>query len=258
MKDSPADSAGIKEGDVVVAFHGKKLTDSDELVTMVRKTAPGTKEDLTVVRDGKKITIQVTIGKDRMSRRLQFREGPKMLDLHMFMGNHVLGLRLLTLNEQLGEYFGAPNNEGVLVEEVEQKSNAEKAGFKAGDIITRIGTRPVDAIEKIQKELRKHDEGDKVEFEILRKGAKKTLTVEMEDDQAGPHHFFFRQPHMKLFQADPLDDTDIQMDMDELQSGLDRMEREMNNSMPGSGKLPHDISQPGERFEYQHSRSTQL
>lgn len=258
MKDSPADSAGIKEGDVIVELQGMKLSDADELVQAVRWTHPGTKEDLVVVRDGKKMTLHVTVGKNRMSRRFQFREGPTMPDVHVFIGNHILGLQLLTLNEQLGEYFGAPNNEGVLVEEVEHKSAAEKAGFKAGDIIVRVGTKTVDAAEKIQKELRKHDEGDKVEFEIIRKGSKKTLTIEMEEDQAEPHNFFFRKPRMRMFRIDPFDDTEIQLDMDEVQSGIDRMQRELRKSIPGSGRIPHDISQPVERFEDQHSGSSQL
>ena len=95
---------------------------------------------------------------------------PDIPDVQVFVGNHLLGMQLLTLNEQLGEYFNAPNNEGVLVEEVEHESTAEKAGFKAGDIIIRVGKKTVDAVEKVQRELHKFDEGDKVDFEIMRKG----------------------------------------------------------------------------------------
>jgi serine protease Do len=258
VKDSPADSAGIQEGDVIVEFHGKKLFDADELVKIVRRTTPGTKGDLLVIRDSQKMTPHITVGKNRMSRHPLFRGGPNMPDVQVFVGNHIIGLQLLTPNEQLGEYFDAPNNEGVLVEEVENKSTAEKAGFKAGDIIIRVGKRTVDAVEKIQKELRKHDEGDKIEFEIIRKGVKKTLTIEMEEGQSEPHNFFFRKPHMRMFRTDPFDDTEIQLDMDEFQSGIDRMQRELRKSIPGDGGIPHDISQPVERFVYPHLGSTQL
>ena len=186
VKNSPADSAGVQEGDVIIEFNGKKLFDSDELAKLVRRTMPGTKADLVLVHDGQKKTLHVIVGRKKMSKQQMFGsipDIPDMPDMHGFMGNHILGLQLLTLNEQLGEYFGTPNNEGVLVEEVEHKSTAEKAGFKAGDIIIRIGKRTVDAVEKIQRELRKYDKGDNVEFEVLRKGAKKTLSVEMEEDQ---------------------------------------------------------------------------
>jgi hypothetical protein len=63
---------------------------------------------------------------------------------------------------------------------------------------------------------------------------------------------------MRMFRTDPFDDTEIQLDMDEFQSGIDRMQRELRKSIPGAGRTPHDISQPVERFVCPHSGSTQL
>ncbi len=54
VENSPADSAGIQEGDVIVEYNGKKLPDSDELVKIVHRTLPGTKADIVIVRDGQK------------------------------------------------------------------------------------------------------------------------------------------------------------------------------------------------------------
>ncbi|RPI04081.1 MAG: PDZ domain-containing protein [Ignavibacteriae bacterium] len=212
VDDSPADSAGLQEGDVIVLFNGKKVVDADDLMKLVGRTPPGTKVDLVAIRDGLKKTIPLTVGRKKTARHHGFGEIPNIPDINVVFGNHVLGLQLLTLHEQLGEYFDAPNNEGVLVEEVNPESPAEKAGFKAGDIITRVGKRNVDAVEKVRKELRRYDEGDKVDFEILRKGIKKTLSVEMDEDQDARQQFFFRKPHMRKFRTNPFDDANMQFE----------------------------------------------
>jgi len=221
VENSPADSAGIQEGDVIVMFNGKKIFDSEDLTKIVRKTMPGTTVDLVAIRDGQKRTLHVTVGKNKMSKHQMFGAIPNIPDVHVILGNHILGLHLLTLNEQLGEYFGVPNNEGVLVEEVEHESAAEKAGFKAGDIIIRVGKKAVDAVEKVQKELRKYDEGDKAEFEVMRKTIKKSISMEIEESQDFPPNFFFRKPHIRMFRTDPLDDANMQMEMDGLRPHTD-------------------------------------
>ena len=232
VDDSPADSAGVSKGDVIVEFHQKKVIDANDLVKAVRRTEPGTKADLVVIRDGKKSTLQVIVGKSKGSNYSMSGPMPDIPDVHVFIGNRMLGMQLLTLNEQLGEYFGAPNNEGVLVEEVEHESTAEQAGVKAGDIIIRMGKKSIDDVEKIQKELRNYDEGDKVEFEVLRKGAKKTISMEIEEEQGFPHRFFFRKPHMQMFRMNPFfDDASNQWDMKDLQSSLNRAQRNLRKSL---------------------------
>ena len=241
VKNSPADSAGIQEGDVIIEYDGKKLFDSDELAKLVHRNLPGTKADIIVVRDGQKKTLHMVVGKKKASKHQMFGEMPDMPDVNVFVGNHILGLQLLTLNEQLGEYFNAPNNEGVLVDEVEHESTAEKAGFKAGDIIIRVGKRTVDAAEKVQRELHKFDEGDKVEFEILRKGVKKTLSIEMEEDQVIPKNFFFRKPHIRMFRMNPFNDEDMHFEMDKLRSSLDRVQIELSRSLNDQKAIPHEI-----------------
>ncbi len=61
-KDSPADKAGFKRGDLVIALDGKQVVDSTSLRNMVASTAPGTKIDVKIVREGKEQTITMTLG----------------------------------------------------------------------------------------------------------------------------------------------------------------------------------------------------
>jgi serine protease Do len=194
VDNSPADSAGLKEGDVIVKFADRDIYDSDDLVRTVSRISPGTRATVTFLRGGERKSLTVVVGKEKTRRMVGF--GVGSLPRLSFFGGNTLGMRLSNLNEQLGEYFGAPDKHGVLVEEVDDESAAAKAGFKAGDVITRAGKRSVEDVEDVNKELRKHDEGDKVEFEILRKGTKKTLTAEIEEEEEGQH--FNVAPKMRM------------------------------------------------------------
>jgi predicted metalloprotease with PDZ domain len=111
-----------------------------------------------------------------------------------------MGMEVRTLNEQLAAYFGAPNEEGVLVESVEEGSPAEKAGFKAGDVIIRVGKKTIDEVDEVHRTLRKYKEGDKVEFEVIRKGDRKILTYTKEAaPEPGEDHLFRVQPHFQRY-----------------------------------------------------------
>lgn len=178
--DSPADSVGLKKGDVIVEFAGRKIYDSDDLAKSVSRTEPGTKASIVVLRKGERKTFTVTIGKlpRRSSYAWSTHGTPRF---RFFHGANSLGMSTLSLNDQLARYFGAPNDEGVLVERVEKGSAAEKAGIAAGDVLLRIGSRAIDEVDDLWRALEKYDEGDTVEIEILRKGAKRTVTVVIED-----------------------------------------------------------------------------
>lgn len=194
VDDSPADSAGLKRGDVIVSFGGKAIYEPDDLSRFVSRTAPGTKSELVYYRDGSKKTATVKVGsvEDRYRGHLSI-SIPSIPRIEVFMGGAMLGATVKTLNKQLAEYFGAPNGEGVLVEEVEKDKAGAKAGLMAGDVIIRIGKRTVDNVDDITRELRKAEEGDKLELEVWRKGARKTLTIEVTESDEFPHGRMERQ-----------------------------------------------------------------
>ncbi len=193
VDDSPADSAGLKEGDVIVEFNGKTVDDADDLLRAVQKTKPGTKTSIVVIRNNEKKSLAISVGKSHRSNRSGgFSFAPPMLPhMMMFGASRTWGLQLSELNEQLGEYFGAPHGRGLLVEQVEKKSAGAKAGFKAGDVITKVNKNPVEELRDLSDALEDVDAGDKVEVEVLRKGSNTTLTVEIEDKDDPPSSFNF-------------------------------------------------------------------
>ncbi|MBN1398299.1 MAG: PDZ domain-containing protein [Bacteroidetes bacterium] len=238
VEESPADLAGVQERDVIIEFNGKKIFDSDDLVRAVRRTPPNTKVNLVLLRSSEKKTLQLVVGRNKEHRHGMFRM-PQIPDVKIFISGNVLGLRLITLNEQLGGYFNTPNNEGVLVEEVEENSAAEKAGFKAGDVIIRAGKRNIDTAEKIRRELRKYDDGDMVEFEIIRKNEKMTLKVEYEEKQFMPDNIVIPKPHIQMFRGNILDDAKMFRELDELLPDIEQMQKSIEDSMNNLEELEH-------------------
>ena len=227
VDDSPADSAGIKEGDVIVEFNGKKIQDADDLLRAVQKTKPGTKTTVLVTRGGDKKTIDLTVGRERRpkgSQSFSMTMPPMAPHVQVFTHSGRWGLELSELNEQLGEYFGAPNGHGLLVERVEKKSSGDKAGFKAGDVIVKVNKSAIEDMSDLNDALEDAEDAEKVDVEVLRKGSTQTISVETGDDD-GPSSFNYRIEGM------PGDEP-----MDGFQMfnapGMDRMQMELRNRMP--------------------------
>ncbi|MDP1676533.1 MAG: PDZ domain-containing protein [Bacteroidota bacterium] len=208
VDESPADSAGLKKGDVVVDFNSKKIETSEDLSNAVRETKPGTKATVKINRNGESKSISVNIGKNkiRMPFALNVPRAPRVV-VNMF-GGDIEGMDLMELNKQLAEYFEAPNAKGVLVKEVEKDENAATAGIKAGDVITKVGDEVIKDIGDVRDAIADLEEGDKVNIELIRKGKKTTVSLEISENEMGddmfwrgesPEHFNFHfEPQMEM------------------------------------------------------------
>jgi serine protease Do len=172
-RDSPAEKAGLKAGDIVVEYDGERVRSARQFTRLVQETPEGRQVPLAVMRDGKRQALTATpeartfswnvdIDGDRIRRDVErsleglrgFRmDDPPMRfhfdrdfsDLLAPSSRRRLGVSVDSLGDQLAQYFGAKDG-GALVTSVERDSAAEKAGLKAGDVITSInGTRVRDA-----------------------------------------------------------------------------------------------------------------
>jgi len=99
----------------------------------------------------------------------------------LFGGSPRLGIDAEDLSGQLGTFFGAPDGEGILVREVNSGSAAEKAGVKAGDVITSLDGDRIRSVGELREKLSaKRDEKDKtVKLGVLRNKSALTLTLEL-------------------------------------------------------------------------------
>jgi predicted metalloprotease with PDZ domain len=210
VDESPADSAGIREEDIIVKFNGEPVEDASDLMDAVRKVKPGKTVSVELMRDDAKKTLNVRVGKlPRRERHAYSFTVPPVPRMKMFRLSDMFGLELMELNDQLAEYFEVPNREGVLIQEVEKNSAGDKAGFKAGDVIVKADKESVEDVDDIRHALRNRDEGDKVEFEVIRKGTRKSLTLEVDEVPRSYRFRFNKQLHDEMF-----DDFDFDFDFD--------------------------------------------
>ena len=191
--DSPAEKAGLKEDDVIIALNGEKITDSEDLIDLLIDTNKGDKVELTIIRNNNEKTVTVTLGEKPQSHKSLKTKIFHDKDDMVFLGHDTrgyIGVNLIDLTEQLGDYFGVKDSKGALVISVEEDSPAEKAGLKAGDVIVELDGDDISDSDDIREIIGDMEEGDLVAIKIVR-DKKKTefeLTV-AEKDSYGYQYF---------------------------------------------------------------------
>jgi serine protease Do len=154
-ENSPAAEAGLKAGDVIIRLEGEPMADVTVLRNRVAMIAPGTKVPMTVIRDGKEVRLEVTIGE-------QPADFSRMAMGRSDMPLHDMGIVLQDLTEELADQFGYEMNQGVLVADVVQGSPAAEAGMKAGQLIEEVNKQRVRNLKELQAVLQASQETDKV------------------------------------------------------------------------------------------------
>lgn len=193
--DSPAAKVGLKVNDVVTEYNGQRVEGTAQFRRLLQETPPGRTVQLTVWRDGRAQQISVELGSREDQIRRQFPIVEPHFEFREFPGGEffaaidpwrtpVLGIIAEDLTGQLGEYFGAPDGEGVLVREVRKGTPAEKAGLKAGDVIIRVNGERVRSLSELRNELRKKREENSVQLDVLRRGQQLSVKVAIEPPPA--------------------------------------------------------------------------
>ncbi len=144
VDDSPADKAGVKEGDVVLRLDNSVIETSDQLTMLVGSKAPNSKIKLTVWRDNDEKEITVTLGErdlDKIAGKTSTETGTK----------NKLGLEVQNLTPQLAQRYGYNNDEGVLVASVIPGSVAEREGIREGFLIVSVNRQPVKSVKDFNK-----------------------------------------------------------------------------------------------------------
>jgi len=152
MKDSPAEKAGIEIGDVIVEFDGQDVPKSEDLPSIVAGTPVGKKVDVVVIRNGKRKTLEVTVGKLKDAEA----EAEKVKAAE-------LGLTVQDLTPDVAEELGLDKSvKGVLVASVARRSPAAEAGIRPGDVIEMVGNKRVTSAAEFRKLLAQRKKGESV------------------------------------------------------------------------------------------------
>jgi serine protease Do len=167
---SPADKAGLKKEDVVIAMDGKKIESSDDLVNRVADSEPGRTSTLSVLREGKKQDIDITVG-DRVkvwAGRLDVGDDEPEDTSGGEATQAKFGLYVRSLTEADREELGFEEKGGVVVTRVDPASFADDIGVLPNDIILSINRQPVSAVDDIRRIQGGLKTGDAVAFHVKR------------------------------------------------------------------------------------------
>lgn len=227
LKDSPAAQAGIQTGDVIVSINGEEVSSVYKLTRLLNEIAPDHAAKITVLRADAEIELTATLGKREPVRfaggfnqddfpfpavpdfqrvpmtpnGVQILPFPPMTangDAFVFRSGaptRQIGVNATALTKQLGEYFGVQSGEGILLSFVRENSPAEKAGLKAGDIITEADGKAVKTNADLMRALNDKKEGD-VSLTIVRDKNRQTVRVTPEASKDAPAQFrYFGNPN---------------------------------------------------------------
>lgn len=214
VEGGPAEKAGLKENDVVVSFNGRRVDSVRELQRLLSETPAERRISIEVMRGGNHQTLNATLSKrsnefhllrpepvDKEATRqaeqavkelmesykgLQFKLPPDYGNFafvapghHSFFGGARLGISVESVTDQLAEYFGVKDGNGVLISQVDEGGAAAKAGLKAGDVIIAIDNEKIDSVSALLTALSKKESGSAA-VKILRNRTEQTVNVTIE------------------------------------------------------------------------------
>jgi serine protease Do len=193
-EDSPAAKAGLKSNDAVLEFNGQRVEGIEQFQRLVRETPSGREVRLLISRNGGTQTVTATIGVRKVPKALHsedFFKGVEMPEFHMsdmpqvfaVWSSSFLGIDAEGLGTQLAAYFGV--KDGVLVRSVTKDSAADKAGIRAGDVITKIDQNKVSSPGEISAAIRSARPKKTLPVEFVRDRHESTVNVTVEDHSEG-------------------------------------------------------------------------
>ncbi len=149
LPDSPADRAGLERGDVILTFDGKTIDDSRDLAAQVAATPVGEDTEVLVLRDGRKETLELTVGTlPNQQASISGADSPR---------GGQWGLQLQELAPEVARAQGLHDGQGVRVVGVESGSPAGEAGLRPGDILLQVNRRNVGSIDDVKSALADND-----------------------------------------------------------------------------------------------------
>src|SRR5581483_566745 len=200
-QDAPAGKAGLKERDVIVSMNGTEVESVEQFRRLIRETPPGRVVNLGVMRDGQPLTLKVQLADRKKAFAYAMPNGkefkfampaippvppvpamPAFADMDVPVSVVVVhsaarsGLMVENLTPQLGEFFGAKSGHGVLVRSVEKGSRADKAGFRAGDVIVKVNGEAITDSSDFTHALHSRKQNN-VTVNVIRDKKEQTLTL---------------------------------------------------------------------------------
>jgi serine protease Do len=173
---SPAEKAGIERGDVIRAVNGSAIAQSSDLPPVIGAMAPGTRVELSILRDGKMLKVPVTLSQlsDGIAANDEGDSAPGSTP--KAGGGNPLGLVGEDLDGDDRKQLGLKPGEGVGVSRIDGRA-AREAGLRAGDVVLQVGRTSVGSVAALDRELGKVGKGQTVMLLVRRNGATQFVAV---------------------------------------------------------------------------------
>jgi len=170
VSDTPAEDAGIKVGDVIVKFNGKKVRDVAHLRNLVSTSRPGTSATVKVIRKKREKTFRVELA--------EFQQEQTVLATRQKVSPK-LGLEVEDISSSLTRQFRLEKNvSGVIVTKVSPNSAVAKAGIRPGDVILQVGDNEITSVREFRRAMREEEKRDIILFLVLRQDGSLFIPIE--------------------------------------------------------------------------------
>ncbi len=203
VEASPAEDAGVRPGDIIIEYNYNRVATAGDLVSLISENSAGDEVVLFVDRDGnkKRLVAHLRARPMEQTARIENLAPPKddRQSNFRFRVNTApyIGVSLQSISGQLAEYFAVPGGAGALIVETLAGSPAEDAGLKAGDVVIAAADSDIEVTEDLQRVVRDHESGDKIELTVIRNKRKTKFTVTVAERESslgeigGPQVFGF-------------------------------------------------------------------
>jgi serine protease Do len=201
-RESPAELAQLRPGDVVLKIGDRDVTGPDVLAAEIRKKKPGQEVTLKIEREGKPQDVKVKLGElaeaDRMKEmdmrfpglfgRVAPGPGPSPkpgAPQWSFESRKYIGIYCNELNRELAEHFGVKEGTALIVSRLTENGPAANAKMRVGDIVVSVDGKRVETVNGLIDLVQAKDKGAKVKIEGLRDGKAVKFEVEVAEEESG-------------------------------------------------------------------------
>ncbi len=164
---SPAEKAGLKRGDVIIELNSVTMKSTAQLRNLVARTKPGTRVDLTVLRDRQKKNVSLVLGELKDVAEAEDEEKPVVAEKSV----EKLGIEVSAVTPAIQEQYELKSDDGVVVTGVNRGSVAQRYDVREGDVIIEVNSRAVATLRDYRKALDTVKDDEPVMFLVDRRGS---------------------------------------------------------------------------------------
>ena len=168
VKGGPAEKGGVRVGDVIVAFDGRKVKSSEDLPRLVAETPVGKSVEVSVFREAKEHHLSLKVEELTKEKIAAQTSAPVQS----------FGMKVDNITPKLRQQFGTGEKTGVIVVSVEQGSLADDAGIQQGDVITEVNRKRVGNLAEFNAAMGKSGKGEPVLLLVKRENQNFFVTLE--------------------------------------------------------------------------------